>query len=117
MEKKRIFLLPQAFESRITDSKIRQAIQMDINIEELTKKQGFKTENELVREVLKTIGLFNKMNYEAYGGAALLGVNGITIVSHGRSSFKAIANAILVAQKNAKEEINKTISEKLKICR
>lgn len=75
-------------------------------------KIRFKLGGILLKPAIK--GLFNKMNYEAYGGAALLGVNGITIVSHGRSSFKAIANAILIAQKNAKEEINKTISEKLK---
>lgn len=59
-------------------------------------------------------GLFNKMSYEEYGGAALLGINGITIISHGRSSSKALKNAILTAQKNAKEKINEIISEKLK---
>ncbi|MEK7337983.1 MAG: phosphate--acyl-ACP acyltransferase, partial [candidate division NC10 bacterium] len=30
-------------------------------------------------------------------GAPLLGVNGITIISHGRSSAKAIRNALRVA--------------------
>ena len=38
-------------------------------------------------------------DYEAYGGALLLGVNGICVVCHGRSSGKAIENAILVAQR------------------
>lgn len=66
----------------------------------------------LLRPAIK--GLFNKMSYEEYGGAALLGVNGITIVSHGRSDSKAIKNAILTARKNAKEKINEIISKKLK---
>lgn len=66
----------------------------------------------LLRPAIK--GLFNKMSYEAYGGAVLLGVNGITIVSHGRSSSKAIKNAILTAKKVAEEKINEIIREKLK---
>ena len=33
-------------------------------------------------------------DYTEYGGAPLLGVNGIVIISHGRSSPKAIKNAI-----------------------
>lgn len=65
----------------------------------------------LLRPAIK--GLFSKMSYEEYGGAALLGINGITIVSHGRSTSKAIKNAILTAQKDAEEKINEIISEKL----
>jgi len=34
------------------------------------------------------------VDYSEYGGAPLLGVNGIVMVSHGRSSTKAIKNAI-----------------------
>lgn len=57
--------------------------------------------------------IFHRMSYEAYGGAALLGVNGIIIVSHGRSGKKAIKNAILTAKKNAVQKINEKISQKL----
>ena len=38
-------------------------------------------------------------NYEAYGGALLLGVKGICVVCHGRSSGRAIENAVLMAQR------------------
>jgi len=38
-------------------------------------------------------------DYAAYGGALLLGVNGICVVCHGRSSALAIENALLVAQR------------------
>jgi glycerol-3-phosphate acyltransferase PlsX len=75
-------------------------------------KFRYKMGGILLRPAIR--GLFHKMNYEAYGGAALLGVNGMTIVSHGRSSSRAIANAILIAQKNAAENINTIISDKLK---
>ncbi|MBI4414544.1 MAG: phosphate acyltransferase PlsX [candidate division NC10 bacterium] len=41
--------------------------------------------------------LQRRLDYSEIGGAPLLGVNGITIISHGRSSAKAIRNALRVA--------------------
>jgi glycerol-3-phosphate acyltransferase PlsX len=38
-----------------------------------------------------------RVDYSEYGGAPLLGVNGICIISHGRSTAKAIKNALRVA--------------------
>jgi glycerol-3-phosphate acyltransferase PlsX len=40
----------------------------------------------------------HSFDYEEYGGAHLLGVNGVTIVSHGSSSPTAIKNAIRIAK-------------------
>ena len=54
-----------------------------------------------------------EMNYEEYGGAPLLGIDGITIICHGSSSPKAIANAIRVAERMARERINESIKEQL----
>jgi len=48
-----------------------------------------------------------------YGGAPLLGVNGVVIISHGSSNPLAIRNAIRVATRMVKESINEHISEKL----
>lgn len=42
-------------------------------------------------------GLKARMDYSEYGGAPLLGVNGISIICHGSSKAKAIRNAIKVA--------------------
>lgn len=44
------------------------------------------------------INFRKRVDYSEYGGAPLLGVNGISIISHGRSSPKAIKNAIKVAK-------------------
>lgn len=41
--------------------------------------------------------LRSKLDYAEIGGAPLLGVNGVVVISHGRSSAKAIENAIGVA--------------------
>lgn len=41
--------------------------------------------------------LFRFLDHEEYGGAPLLGVNGVSIITHGSSSPKAITNALEVA--------------------
>ena len=43
--------------------------------------------------------LKKKMDYAEVGGSPLLGLNGLCIICHGRSSAMAIKNALLVAQK------------------
>jgi len=50
-----------------------------------------------------------EMDYSEYGGAPLLGVNGVVIIGHGRSNVKAIKNAIRVA----KEEVDRQFNEKI----
>jgi glycerol-3-phosphate acyltransferase PlsX len=49
-------------------------------------------------------------DYSEYGGAPLLGVNGLVLIGHGRSSPKAIKNAIRVA----KQEIEHNVLAKIK---
>jgi glycerol-3-phosphate acyltransferase PlsX len=41
--------------------------------------------------------LLRKVDYAEYGGALLLGVEGVVIIAHGRSNAKAIANSVRVA--------------------
>lgn len=54
-----------------------------------------------------------KLDYAEYGGAPLLGVNGVAIISHGQSSPKAIMNAIKVAQEFVQHKVNEHIKKKL----
>ncbi len=42
--------------------------------------------------------LKSKLDYAEFGGSHLLGVNGVTVIGHGRSNAKAIKNAIRVAK-------------------
>ena len=44
-----------------------------------------------------------RVDYSEYGGAPLLGVNGVVVVGHGRSSAKAVRNAILLADRFSRE--------------
>ena len=51
-----------------------------------------------------------EMDYAEYGGAPLLGVNGVVIIGHGRSNAKAIKNAIRVAKEEVERKFNETDS-------
>ena len=44
-------------------------------------------------------------DYSEYGGAPLLGVNGVAIVGHGRSSAKAVRNAVILAHRFAADRL------------
>jgi glycerol-3-phosphate acyltransferase PlsX len=46
-----------------------------------------------------------RVDYSEYGGAPLLGVAGIAIVAHGRSSAKAVRNAIAMAARLASSDV------------
>ncbi len=50
-----------------------------------------------------------EMDYSEYGGAPLLGVNGVVIIGHGRSNRNAIKNAVRVA----KEEVERGFTDKI----
>ncbi|MBZ7927867.1 phosphate acyltransferase PlsX [Campylobacter sp. LH-2024] len=53
------------------------------------------------------------MDWQEYGGAPLLGVNGCVIISHGKSDARAIKNAIFQAINFGKSNINTLIENEL----
>jgi len=55
-----------------------------------------------------------RIDYAEYGGAPLLGIDGICIIAHGRSSAKAMKNAIRVAGEFVSHQINEHITEVIK---
>jgi glycerol-3-phosphate acyltransferase PlsX len=42
--------------------------------------------------------LYKKVDYTEYGGAQLLGINGVCIIGHGRSNATAVKNAVRLAK-------------------
>jgi glycerol-3-phosphate acyltransferase PlsX len=46
-----------------------------------------------------------RVDYSEYGGAPLVGLNGLCIVGHGRSSSKAVANAVTMAARAVHEDL------------
>ncbi len=57
--------------------------------------------------------LKKRTDYAEYGGAPLLGLNGIGIICHGRSHAKAIKNAVRIAAELAEKRVNDHILELL----
>ncbi len=63
-----------------------------------------------------TFSKFKKdLDYSEYGGAPLLGVNGVVIIGHGRSNVKAIKNAIRVATHEVAHQVNQKIIEAINL--
>ncbi len=54
-----------------------------------------------------------KVDYAEYGGAPLLGINGIAIICHGRSKARAIKNAIKVAHDLSDVNLNLLLERSL----
>ena len=50
---------------------------------------------------------------EEYGGAPLLGVNGVVIICHGNAKARAVTNALRAAATYARQEVNRTIVQEI----
>lgn len=66
--------------------------------EEIKKSVPAKIGMALLLPTLKSF--WQKLDYTEYGGAPLLGVNGIVIICHGRSPARAIRNAIRLGRES-----------------
>lgn len=54
-----------------------------------------------------------RFNYAEYGGAPLLGCNGLVMISHGRSSAEAITNAVLAADRGVRDGVSRKIRQEI----
>ena len=54
-----------------------------------------------------------QLDYSEHGGAPLLGVNGVSIISHGKSSPRAIKNAIKVGVQAVETRMNEHIGRRI----
>ena len=67
--------------------------------EELSSTMTMRVGSLLTRRALRRFR--RRVDYSEYGGAPLLGVAGVTIVGHGRSSARAVRNAVAMAYRFA----------------
>lgn len=87
---------------------------------------GFWLKRELTRNPLRILGalllsgglrsLKKKTSQKTYGGAPLLGVNGICIIGHGSSDATAAKNGILQAARAVELRLNESILEGVRQC-
>jgi glycerol-3-phosphate acyltransferase PlsX len=68
-------------------------------------------ERELATRALRS--LVGKLHYSAFGGASLLGVDGVCVICHGSSDERAIASALGVAAQDVRVRLNDRIVEEL----
>ena len=62
-----------------------------------------------LRKGFKRMG--KRLDYAAYGGAPLLGVNGVCLIGHGRSKDTAVASAFRTAKEAVTTQVNAKIRE------
>jgi glycerol-3-phosphate acyltransferase PlsX len=74
---------------------------------EITKSIFAKLGYLLMKRHLKKI--YKKVDYSEYGGAQLLGIDGVCIIGHGRSNPAAVRNAVL----RAREFVANRVQEKI----
>src|SRR5688572_6465977 len=65
------------------------------------------TDEDSLRDALRSL------DYSEYGGAPLLGVRGVSIISHGKSSSRAIKNAVRVAIRAVETDMSGHIGRRL----
>jgi glycerol-3-phosphate acyltransferase PlsX len=81
---------------------------MEVMEEEIKKRPTAVLGALLARSALREVK--SRLDYSEYGGAPLLGVDGVIIVGHGRSNAKAIKNMVRVG----KEAVEKGMLEAIK---
>jgi glycerol-3-phosphate acyltransferase PlsX len=54
-----------------------------------------------------------RLDYETYGGAQLLGVKGVVVIAHGSSSRVAVANALVMARDGAERDLPGRLAARL----
>ncbi|MHB8574276.1 MAG: phosphate acyltransferase PlsX [Dehalococcoidia bacterium] len=79
----------------------------------LTSKLHYKLAALVLRPAF--MGLRGRIDYAEYGGAPLLGLNGLALISHGRSNARAIAVAIRVAREAADADITSAVAASLQL--
>lgn len=79
---------------------------------ELDKSIIYKIGAMLIRPAFKK--MMGRLDFAEYGGAPLLGVNGICIISHGRSDAKAVRNAIRAAADAVENDVVGCITESMR---
>ncbi len=91
--------------------------------EGLAEAVGKMLKDEIKQSILSMVGYIfcrrafknfrKKVDYSEYGGAPLLGINGVGMICHGGSSVKAIKNAIRFAHEYARKGVNQKMAEKV----
>jgi glycerol-3-phosphate acyltransferase PlsX len=78
---------------------------------EITASRRGKVGGLLIRPAAR--GLRRRLDPDTYGGAYLLGLRGLSVIAHGNSSRRAIANAVELAARGVRGRVVERVSERL----
>lgn len=70
-----------------------------------------KLKTGIIKGVMKES--LSDFDYQNYGGVPLLGVNGVSLIGHGKSTSLAIKNMIFKAEEMVRKEVNKKIETEI----
>ena len=79
--------------------------------QEITATRRGKLGGLLIRPAARR--LRDRLDPDTYGGAYLLGLRGLSVIAHGNSSSRAIANAIRLAARGVEHRVVERLSERL----
>lgn len=85
----------------------------DMLKQEIKKKITYSLGALLLMPAMKAVK--SSMDYSEYGGAMLLGLNGVLVKCHGSSDSKAIYNGIKAAKRFAEADINNKMKKSLEM--
>jgi len=78
---------------------------------EITKNLFAKLGFLLMKRHLKKI--YKKVDYSEYGGAQLLGLNGVCVIGHGRSNARAVKNAVRLCRDSIRGRLQERIQAEI----
>jgi phosphate acyltransferase len=84
---------------------------LDLLREEIESTPRGKAGGLLIRPAARRLRA--KLDPDTYGGAYLLGLNGLAVIAHGNSGRRAIANAIETAARGADHRVAERLAERL----
>src|SRR6184192_4535954 len=84
---------------------------LDAFREEITATSTGKLGGLLIRPAARR--LRKRLDPDTYGGAYLLGLRGLSVVAHGNSSSRAVANAIRLAARGVEHRVVERLGERL----
>jgi glycerol-3-phosphate acyltransferase PlsX len=93
---------------------IKLAEGLSAGLFKLLAREVFKIDPLLAAKLEPVVkSIYAKYDYHEYGGAPLLGVNGVCIINHGSSVARTITNSVLKSRQFVHAKVNEAISQRL----
>jgi glycerol-3-phosphate acyltransferase PlsX len=87
---------------------------LSAGIFKLIAREVFRVDPQLAAKLEPVVkAIYARYDYHEYGGAPLLGVNGVCIITHGSSVARTITSAVVRSRQFVQSRVNEAISQRL----